>query len=215
VQTEESARKLIMKKIIDYKNNIEIDFENSPVNNIQHVLQYTADGIVFLVNIVKNEEDKKANTLLGEAVFHGLSNNESTRLLANYFNWFAISVVNYIRLVGLLDIMVKNNWGTKDINSNSEEIRSHCNKYLKEVAPEIYNWRNKIAAHFAITDPKNDNVGTLEFSVLNPISFRKPHYYVGTLQFIASEESSSMQEWSLVDIFENRLIPRYWPIKAK
>lgn len=203
-----------MKKI-DYIKSIEIDFENSPVSNIEHVLEYTADGIVVLVNTIKSEEEKIKNTLLGSASFFGVSNNESMRLLANYFNWFSISVVNYIRLIGLLDIMIKNNWKTKDISSNTAEIKKHCNEYLKEVVPEVYNWRNKIAAHSAIVDPKNDNLGMLEFSVLNPISFRKPHYYVGILQKISSGESSSMEEWSVIEVFENKLIPRYWPIISK
>ena len=88
---------------------------------------------------------------------------ERDGIFACYFNWFSTSIVNYVKLVGLIDIMTRERWVASDIKytNNGNAVRNHCKKYVEEVIPEIQSWRNKIAAHPAITTPnKEDNLCT-------------------------------------------------------
>ena len=96
--------------------------------------------------------------------------------------------------------------------NNVDEIKQYCSDYANEVIPELLKWRNKISAHPSIMDPKpKDNLGLLEFSLMNQLTFTYPHYYVGGFNWTVDGEESEMEQWSLVEIFKNRLIPRYWP----
>jgi len=65
-----------------------------------------------------------------------------TRLLSCAFQWYAISAYNYVRLVGWLAIRNPKLLG----------------EYINKVIPTITEYRHKIAAHFAITIPKDDKL---------------------------------------------------------
>jgi len=51
--------------------------------------------------------------------------------------------------------MIQQRWVSSNIKhpENRRAVKEHRGKYMEEVITEIYHWRNKIAAHFAITDP--------------------------------------------------------------
>jgi len=51
--------------------------------------------------------------------------------------------------------MIQRRWVSSNIKhpENRRAVKEHRGKYMEEVITEIYHWRNKIAAHFAITDP--------------------------------------------------------------
>lgn len=129
------------------------------------------------------------------------------------FNWFSVTVVNYLRLVALVDLMAKNNWKSSALAdpANRQVIKKHCTDYVRDAVPEIYRWRNKVAAHFAATDPfSDDTLGTLEQSIMNPITYKYPYYYVGMLQWNTQGTSSELPTWALTETYE-RLQQRYWP----
>ena len=210
------------EEIIDYIDNIKIDLDNLPIDNIQ-ALEYISSGIFNLAGIVKTKEYRisQRESSLGDdgdlllskhTSLYMLSHSNESYLLLNQFSWFASSCINYGRIVGLLDLIIKNNWKTKDVKSNRKIIKEYCDKYVEKVMPELLKWRHKISAHPSITDPREeDNLGLLEFSLMNQISFSFPHYYVGAFQWFTGGEQSDIPRWSLVDIFENKLMPRFWP----
>lgn len=208
------------KIIIDYIENIEVDFDNAPIDNLQ-ALDYLQDGIFHLAGLVKTKEARNTKSSgVGESgyipgketQFYWSNTNSENNLLLNQFNWFVISCINYIRIVALVDIMMKNNWKINDIKGHTEEIKKYCSGYTEKVIPELLRWRNKISAHPSAADPRViDNIGLLEFSLMNQLTFASPHYYVGGFNWSNSGEESDLAPWSLIEVFENRLIPRYWP----
>ena len=72
---------------------------------------------------------------------------------------------------------------------------------------EVLLWRNKIAAHFAITDPrKDDNIATLEASLFYPAIFDNERYRTGAMIFSRGQENISVESnipyWSPTEVFE-------------
>jgi hypothetical protein len=119
------------KIIIDYIENIEVDLDNAPIDNLQ-ALDYLQDGIFHLAGLVKTKEVRNTKSsgvnesgyIPGkETQFYWSNTNSENNLLLNQFNWFVISCINYIRIVALVDIMMKNNWKTNDIKGHTEDIK--------------------------------------------------------------------------------------------
>ena len=198
---------------LDNVKNIQLDENNSPLNNYQ-ALNYLPLGLHAMACTVREEEVRLYPSKISLNLINSSGRTaERDALFACYFNWFSTSIVNYVRLVGLIDIMIQRRWVSSDIKypENRETVKEHCVKYVKEVIPEIHRWRNKIAAHFAITAPdKEDNLGTLEYSIMNPICYKKPYFRMGAFTWSKMGEQSDLPEWALTETFE-KLAPRYWP----
>jgi len=72
-----------------------------------------------------------------------------------------------------------------------------------------------VFGHFAITDPRQeDNIATLDMSVIFPVTFENGFYVVGGLTLMKGNTSGShtsqLPHWSLTNVFET-LTPRFWP----
>ena len=144
------------------------------------------------------------------------------RLLPVFFHWFAISACNYARLVGLLSGLATGAFTRTDFEDkkNYRKIKHHCDGYFAGIEPlaPVKVWRDKVAAHFAITAPREgrDNVATLDDSVFYPISYMKERFHAGGMWSHTRTDSkgvehhSSMPGWSVTAVFE-ALVPRYWP----
>jgi hypothetical protein len=171
-------------------------------------LDYLAQGLWFLYYNLQRIEAKitegvgkdKQVFIFGNAPeMQGINQY----LVACAFHWYAVTVCNYVRMVG---------WLTHN------QRKDGAIAYTKKIIPAVYLWRNKVAAHFAITDPKqDDNVADLVKSVMFPISFADDAFYTGSLIPAIStggKKNISRQEmrWSLAHTHRN-LIPRYWPPK--
>jgi hypothetical protein len=95
-------------------------------------------------------------------------------------------------------------------------ISTKAREYMKHVLPEVYLWRHKVAAHFAIIDPRNDdNAADLAMSVIFPVSYDDDAFYTGSLKLTINtrgKQSTSRQDmrWSVTHTHK-KLIPRYWP----
>lgn len=88
---------------------------------------------------------------------------------------------------------------------NRKLIKVHCRDYVSEVAPEVLRWRNKAAAHFAITDPfDEDSVATLLHSAMAMVAYSRP-YFTTEVRFGPSE----LPGWGLTEVFES-LRERLW-----
>ena len=202
--------------MLDHQTGIELDPTNPPFNNYQ-AFQQTYDGLKLLANIVRDfelrviaENPYAANTI-------SLMPRSAPPVLGSIFNWFAVTIVNYLRLVALVDLIKSNHWKSSALAdpANQEKISKHCHNYVFGTIPEIQRWRNKVAAHFAATDPRftsrdSDSLATLELSVMNPIAYKYPYYFVGALQWNTQGTSSDLPEWSLTKTYE-QLSQRFWP----
>lgn len=82
---------------------------------------------------------------------------------------------------------------------------------MRCAAPEVHKWRDKVAAHFAATSPfQDDNLGTLEQSIMYPVTYSYPHYYVGMVRWSTQGETSDLPMWALTKTYED-LATRFWP----
>lgn len=197
--------------LLDHLNGISIDRNTAPLANL-HGLREAYFGLHFLANGVRQEEIKFAShPLIGKmTMFVG---SEISPIVTCAFHWFSVTLVNYMRLIALVDMMMKNQWNSADLakQSNHDAIKRTCKAYVEEAIPEILKWRNKVAAHFAATDPlRDDNLGTLEQSVMSPISFVSPYFHVGFLKWVTGIEESALPSWALTKTYED-LAPRFWP----
>lgn len=199
--------------VLDYLNQIKLDPANPPFNNYQ-ALYANAAGLKILADSVREQERQYlTKDPFAEHVVLDMGMVPIPPLVPCAFNWFATTLVNYLRLVALVDLMKQNNWKSAALSepANRGAIKSHCSAFVESAAPEIYLWRNKVAAHFAATDPfHDDNLGTLEQSIMNPVTYRFPHYYVGMLKWTTQGETSDLPMWSLTKAYED-LGPRFWP----
>lgn len=195
--------------LIDYIDKLQLSEEEAEKRfNELNALRYLASGLGFLYNqILKIETQVAERTPKNKRVFHfgnspdleGIPQN----LVACAFHWYAVTVCNYVKLIGWLA-----NHGDSD----------KAREYMERVLPQVYLWRHKVAAHFAIIDPrKEDNDADLAMSVMFPISFDDDAFYTGSLTLTINtggRQSTSRQDirWSLTHTHHD-LIPRYWPPK--
>jgi hypothetical protein len=207
--------------ILDAKENIVID-PNDYFNEIR-TLQTLRTGLVTLASDIKGRETTFQQRTAGKfkVQIFGLDidgTKGNLDLIACFFHWFGVSVCNYARLVGFIRGLATNDFSRSDLNDSSrfEDIKKSVNAYAKGVSEltDVLKWRDKVAAHFAITDPrKADNISTLDMSVMFPVTF-DGRYRVNGLTLTRTNSTgsytSAIPHWSLTEVFEN-LIPRYWP----
>lgn len=198
--------------VLDHIRGIALDRANPPFNNYQ-AFKSNYVGLKILADSVRElERQYVANDPhAAHVVLHMASGVPD--LVPCAFNWFSVTLVNYLRLVALVELMSANGWKSSALAepANREKIRGHCTDYVRTAVPEIHLWRNKVAAHFAATDPfRDDNLGTLEQSIMNPVTYKYPHYYVGLLQWHTLGESSQLPTWALTKVYED-IAPRFWP----
>ena len=201
--------------IIDYIDNIVYNEKTFPIRNM-HALYYTRRGLYELALIIRKDENR-INQNSGHYIKHMAGMGAVTEMSMNYFNWFSISIINYVRLIGFIDIVNKNNFTREDIikKENHQIIKTYCREYIKKVIPDIYTYRNKLAAHHSLTDPfKDDNIATLESSVLNTIVYNYPYIEAGldwNSRINVEDEmtKTKIKKWSLTKTYDN-LTARYW-----
>lgn len=198
---------------LDFIDGIELDDSNPPVANYQ-ALRASFVGIHALANLVREAENHYiGNDEHAHLTTHLLMSN-APPILPSAFNWFSLSLVNYLRLVALIQKMTAEGWTLQDLSTDANRrktVSAHCRDYVKNVVPEIYTWRNKVAAHFAATDPyESDNLGTLAQSVMGMVEWMSSRYYVGSVSFGTGGQLSTLPKWSVTETFE-ALAPRLWP----
>lgn len=198
--------------VLDHVRGITLDPADPPFNNYQAFpanyfgLKVLADSVRELeLKYIADDPHAKHVTL------HMPSNLPP--FLPCAFNWFSVTAVNYLRLVALVALMNARGWKSPAIvdPTNRKEIKTYCGDYVKDAVPALHLWRNKVAAHFAATDPfSDDNLGTLEQSIMTMVMYKYPHYYVGLGKWVTHGQTSELPEWSLTRTYEE-LQPRFWP----
>jgi hypothetical protein len=140
-------------------------------------------------------------------------------LIPCYFHWYGISILNYARLVGFLCGLSLNKFTRSDLHDKEkfDKITQYCDSYVKDVGElsPIKFWRDKSAAHFAITAPKirDDNPALLDLSVMYPVAYSDGRYRVGVFSLRRTDSAGNLHTgkfpgWSLTETHE-ALQPRY------
>lgn len=206
---------------IDFIDQVIVE-ENTCGNELRSLRTLTI-GLMDLCAFVKRREVafEKANGGKLKVMMYGAMNQEEQRFLdvtACMFHWFGLSLCNFVRLVGFIRGLHKGEFARSDLTDKkgAEKAKKAIDAYVASVTEigAVRIWRNKVFAHFAITDPyKDDNVSTLDMSVVFPVSF-DGRYVVGGMTMTRSNASgtftSDLPCWSMTEVFES-LIPRYWP----
>ena len=193
-------------RVIDYIANLKLSDEQEQGHfNELRSLSYLATGLRFIyeqvrrveAEVIKRLPKSKQVTILGNAPeMQGVNQD----LVACAFHWYAVTACNYVKMVG---------WLAND--GDSREAR----EYMQTVLPQVYLWRHKVAAHFAIIDPqRRDNAADLAMSVMFPISFDNGAFYTGSFTLTITKggtKSTSRQDmrWSLTHTHRD-LVDRYW-----
>jgi hypothetical protein len=155
--------------------------------------------------------------LYGGSDYHSDYENS---LIPCIFNWFGISLINYARLVGFIGGLADNKYQKTDLSNPGKYplIKETCDDYvdsIRELNP-VKKWRNKVTAHFAITDPRksSDNADILEYSIMHPVGFYGGRFYVGLGNMVITgsgdQLSNTFPQWSITEVY-NGLKDRYWP----
>jgi hypothetical protein len=207
---------------IDTVTELEIQRENH-FNEVR-TLQTLYRGMTQLYAMVKRRElefDRRcgANKMVMQSFgidFDGSRDHLDT--IACFFHWFGVSACNVARLVGFIHGLEKKLFTRADLaaKANFKTIKAEIDGYVDSVTEleKVQVWRNKVGAHFAITDPyKHDNIATLDMSVVFPVTFEN-RYIVGGLTMTKTDSTAShtsqLPRWSLIEVFES-LAPGYWP----
>jgi len=191
--------------IIDYIDKLEFTADNEDyLFDAQMTLARLSQGLFWLYNSVVQAEGfvrEKAAKDNSSIVFEDwVINNVHSDWLSCAFQWYTVSAYNYVRLVGWL--------ATKDPGFTS--------LYVQRVIPKVTNYRHKVAAHFAITDPRNDNEADLISSINTNIIYAYGYLRAGAMSEIITDEKGNDLEvsktisWSLTKTHD-ALIPRFWP----
>jgi hypothetical protein len=188
-----------------------------------NALIHLKNGLILLYNNVrptekKIEEEDKGSTIIS----WGRDPCIPASLFLNlpcFFHSYGTSICNYARLTGFIVGREIGEITDADIQnpSNKKVIRGFCDDYMDSLAElkEVKKWRDKVSAHFALTDPrKDDNVATLEASIIYPVGLQNSRFKTGVMVYekINGESSiaSEIPAWSLTETFE-LLTKRFWP----
>ena len=197
---------------LDYVDDIRVDADRHL--NSFNVLRSLLIGMFNLAEFTRKREVTLVEAQEENTIRQVIQVNDETLMLGCVFDWFSISLVSYLRLVKLIDLMEVNKWEIAQLRDKSvrDEVKRACPMYISSVAPAVYKWRQKIAAHRAATDPrKADNLTTLTYSTMPTVSYSTPYYGVMNFRLIMGGGGPlDLEQWSLTKTFED-LAPRFWP----
>lgn len=208
--------------ILDAKDGLTVDVET--YQNECRTLRVMSKGLRELARNVKERESQWDAISCGTIMCSSYGTDfdgtrEHLERFECYFHWFANSVCNFARLVGMVRGLANEAFDRNDLRSphHHRKVTKFVDDYCDSVS-ELSNvryWRNKVSAHFAITAPRRDDSGcSLELSIMAPVTFTNDRYRVGGWSRIQTDaeqtDRAQHPEWSLTEVFES-LVPRYWP----
>jgi hypothetical protein len=190
--------------VLDHLDNLQLPEETADRHfDATMALARLGEGLFWLHGTVGELERRARADAVPEdvklAVVGGILDSQPLGLLSCAFQWYAVSACNYAQLVG---------WLT---TGNPETAK----QYMKRVLPRVSQFRNKVAAHFALTDPRRDNEADLAASVMTQVVYAHGRLCAATLSPMVKDgkrEISASRDlsWSLT-VAHERLMPRYWP----
>ena len=192
--------------ILDTVDDLVLADEQKATNwNALKSLDYMWSGLEFL-----NKQVDQVEAALRESLDHrnkvywAIGNAPELAgvpqgLIACAFHWYATSSCNFVRLVDWLGF---------------ENNPRRADGYVSRTIPTVRVWRNKVGAHFAITDPrKEDTAAILESSVMFPIGyvdgvFRTQPFTVSMRRQGQPSRTRNDMSWSLTEVHQG-LARRY------
>jgi len=209
---------------VDAIENLVVD--PTPYTNEVGTIQTLSAGLEHIATWLKRREMVYERMTGGRLKYFSQcldfdGTNTALPYIACIFHWFGGSACNLARLAGFIRGLAKALFTRAVLNdpANYDTVKKSVDTYAKGL-PELSNvlkWRNKVGAHFAITDPrKADNIATLNMSVLFPVAFENGRYVVISNVMTQSGSSgtfmSAIPRWSVTEVFE-AMILCYWPGK--
>jgi hypothetical protein len=193
------------RMILDYIDNLSLS-ETEEENHYDALMALArlGEGLFWInkqiaqyENEIRKEAEKDDIQL---AMVGGVLENKPLGIMSCAFQWYAISACNYAQLIGWL------------ITKNTEASKT----YIRKVMPRLLNFRNKVAAHMAITNPyPDDNEADLAASVKTQIIYVKGRLFGAAFTPIIIKQNELIKinkdiSWSLT-LAHERLKLRYWP----
>ncbi len=189
--------------IIDAVSNITVD--RSKFNNEMNKLEDIAIGIKILYETVKNLEKHIQPGDFG--AFFVLTPEQ--QIVPSIYHWFSISMINYVRLTGLIIAQDKGIITSEILESNIKKdrdlIKEQCDEYVKSISEikAVLAYRHKVGAHLAITFPKKeDNFATLQASLMPDIQIYNQRFHTGQMMLGQGDCQSEMPKFSLTEVVE-------------
>lgn len=147
---------------------------------------------------------------VGTAAYPDLALHEPQLFCA--FDWFAMSLTSYLRLVKLLAMAQSAGWPLVALaeKANESSINQQCSAYMKAVAPAVTQWRHKVSAHPSATAPRRDHLTTILQSIAYPMTRTAGYFEVGREKFATHDGQADVLPWSVTWTYE-RLTDRFWP----
>lgn len=191
-----------LSTVLDEKDP-ETYLEIMALNRLAEGMFWLYEKVLRLENRVKRAANRK-KTPDGKVIYAGFLSDfvpkENLGFLSSAFHYYAVSACSYAQLAGWLSYK----------NTNDAK------KYMVRVLPRLSLFRNKVAAHFAKTDPrKSDTMADLTASVMTQIVYSQGYLMAGALTL--ERETSNLSElpskdysWSLT-LAREQLKERYWP----
>lgn len=117
-------------------------------------------------------------------------------LMECLFHWYAVSAINYLHLTFCVAVesgLVNTSKGKRDALRDE-----YCNRCCRGVL----EYRNKVAAHFSKSWPKNDNERLQRQSVFSQLSLASGQFWVGLIDLRQNMMLVSPQpmSWSVTDV---------------
>lgn len=121
----------------------------------------------------------------------------------NNFDIFSIYLSNLCSLVALKELF-ESGVTYLDIKQNNSLIRDKSKAIKDYYLPDaVKKWRNKVAAHYAAADPKNnDNIATIMQSINILPEYNSPYYSVGETQFQVEGRTSQLKGWAITKVYD-------------
>lgn len=223
---EEANLPALMSIIIDHVLGMHLD--ESCCKNELSTLRTLEAGLCHIAQEVRQRELTVYSQPIKSgppASFWGVPPDRDERELqwvTCLFHWYGVSVCNLARLAGLIKGFSEQRIFRQTIESEDKKDRrdakENCDNYTKSISElvEVFKWRHKVFAHFAITNPrKDDNIATLDVSVMSPPGFDDGRFKVGLFSLTKTDSTKSTVQstlpcWSLTQVHED-LVKRYWP----
>lgn len=212
---------------IDHIRGCEVDpvvsgNELATLDNLSTGLHHLYANVVAVEKPLRDIDEKAGRTTMAYGNIPGLRQG-TVQILPCFFHWYGTTLINYVRLVGFLSGISSGKFTRADLEDakNFRVVTEFCDEYVRSISElsAVKVWRDKVAAHFAITAPKktkntHDNPVFLDFSVMYPVGFESGRFRVGLLRLMRSDSMGNAQtgelpSWSLTETHE-ALQPRYW-----
>lgn len=167
------------KVTVDYIDTITVS-RDTHHNNL-NVLRSLHTGMFHLATFTRRRELEALEKHGKDKVLYRGELTDETLLLGCIFDWFAISLVSYMSTIKLMQLLEDNKWELSHLRekTNREKLSEARNSYIESIAPDVLEWRNKIAAHRVATDPRADNLSMLVYSTMVDVTYSSPYYCAG------------------------------------